>query len=444
MKRTWFRWVFVRVLIAGALYALLYTGLNVGLSSAIETRTASLKSLGIPMTVDELKQSVSRGGPDAGPFWRAAAELWGGVEASLVHANEESKEPINAFEYQLVDGVMRGPDGKKPASDAEIANLRSFLTQQERILGLLREAADRPGYAPRLDLSEGPGLKLPYLSACRRMAQCVRAAADLAVKDGECDRAIDYWITLRGLARWNESEPLLILQLCSIVIDAYLDASLRESLKIADFSDAQLRRMQALLVAPTNFQERHRRAMTGELVGFGLVMMDELHRGLGGFASVGAPAAGFVKIWLKAEKLAWLSAFRDYFEQTRDIDFGRQATVRIPAFPWYAPLGRMLCPAYAGIAKRFLTEEANRRLMIYVLQLRRHKLAAGTYPQALSDLALDGETRKYPLADPFTGKDFMYRREGDGFVIYSLGENRTDDGGKLEEAEDDIVYALPK
>ena len=31
--------------------------------------------------------------------------------------------------------------------------------------------------------------------------------------------------------------------------------------------------------------------------------------------------------------------------------------------------------------------------------------------------------------DPFTGKDYVYRRKDTGFVVYSLGENLKDDGG---------------
>jgi uncharacterized protein YfaT (DUF1175 family) len=32
--------------------------------------------------------------------------------------------------------------------------------------------------------------------------------------------------------------------------------------------------------------------------------------------------------------------------------------------------------------------------------------------------------------DPFTGKQLVYRREGEGFVVYSLGSNLKDDGGR--------------
>ncbi len=49
--------------------------------------------------------------------------------------------------------------------------------------------------------------------------------------------------------------------------------------------------------------------------------------------------------------------------------------------------------------------------------------------------------------DPFTGKSFVYRREGDGFIVYSLGVNRTDDGGVEDEKDrdkGDIVWRIER
>jgi len=46
--------------------------------------------------------------------------------------------------------------------------------------------------------------------------------------------------------------------------------------------------------------------------------------------------------------------------------------------------------------------------------------------------------------DPFSGKDFVYKRQGKGFLLYSIGENLKDDGGLAapEEAPADIVWQM--
>ena len=44
--------------------------------------------------------------------------------------------------------------------------------------------------------------------------------------------------------------------------------------------------------------------------------------------------------------------------------------------------------------------------------------------------------------DPFSGKDYVYRREGKGFVVYSVSGNGTDDGGRdsRDVEKDDLVF----
>lgn len=70
--------------------------------------------------------------------------------------------------------------------------------------------------------------------------------------------------------------------------------------------------------------------------------------------------------------------------------------------------------------------------------LERYRLAEGQYPESLAALAPTW-LKEVPadLLDPNGGK-LKYRREGDGgFVLYSIGLNRVDDGGKPGAAEQD-------
>ena len=63
----------------------------------------------------------------------------------------------------------------------------------------------------------------------------------------------------------------------------------------------------------------------------------------------------------------------------------------------------------------------------------------GAYADKLEQLT-PGILKELPL-DPFTGKSFIYRREGKGFVVYSVGEDLKDDGGVEERAlKPDIVW----
>lgn len=91
----------------------------------------------------------------------------------------------------------------------------------------------------------------------------------------------------------------------------------------------------------------------------------------------------------------------------------------------------LLAPALSAYDTSVARGEAQVSLMRLALALEEQRLAGpadgGGYPERLDDLAPTflGEV---PL-DPFTGKPFVYERRGDGYLLYSVGQNAVDDGG---------------
>ena len=66
---------------------------------------------------------------------------------------------------------------------------------------------------------------------------------------------------------------------------------------------------------------------------------------------------------------------------------------------------------------------ADLRLTRAGLALLQYQQAHGTFPAALDALGQEG------LIDPYTDQPLHYRPEGKGFVVYSVGEDRHDNGG---------------
>ena len=75
----------------------------------------------------------------------------------------------------------------------------------------------------------------------------------------------------------------------------------------------------------------------------------------------------------------------------------------------------------------------------------------GAYPQSLDELKsrLGWKVEK----DPLTGKDFHYKRQSAGFLLYGVGPNLRDDGGVYRRRKmtdrpnpeyDDIVWEMAK
>ncbi len=81
---------------------------------------------------------------------------------------------------------------------------------------------------------------------------------------------------------------------------------------------------------------------------------------------------------------------------------------------------------------------ARRALLLAALAIHEYKARNGAFPGTLSDVHIDG----VPIPDDiFSGRPLVYRRKGDGFVLYSIGANLKDDGGFDERDNGDIVWA---
>jgi len=79
------------------------------------------------------------------------------------------------------------------------------------------------------------------------------------------------------------------------------------------------------------------------------------------------------------------------------------------------------------------------RLLLTACAVEAYGLKYANYPDTLT--ALDETQRNSVGEDPYTGEPIHYRREGQGFVLYCVGENLADDGGDKHK---DIVFQVTR
>lgn len=108
---------------------------------------------------------------------------------------------------------------------------------------------------------------------------------------------------------------------------------------------------------------------------------------------------------------------------------------------WCAPLTYF--HLFAGAPPtygRIVLAHARIILARFALACELFRSARGQYPERLEELAPEFLPEIPP--DPFTGKPFVYKRKGKGFIVYSVGENLKDDGGAKDYAagKDDISW----
>ncbi len=65
-----------------------------------------------------------------------------------------------------------------------------------------------------------------------------------------------------------------------------------------------------------------------------------------------------------------------------------------------------------------------------VIALLRYKQERGSCPENLDELMTAGYIKKIPM-DAFSDRPLVYKKMGDDFILYSVGHNYIDDGGKM-------------
>ena len=85
------------------------------------------------------------------------------------------------------------------------------------------------------------------------------------------------------------------------------------------------------------------------------------------------------------------------------------------------------CPA--GAVFLCLFGEAFEHGLLVVEGLKMFQQDIGEYPDSLKLLTANKFLKELPM-DPFSGKPFIYKRAGKGYLLYSVGMNAKDDGGR--------------
>ncbi len=122
------------------------------------------------------------------------------------------------------------------------------------------------------------------------------------------------------------------------------------------------------------------------------------------------------------------------------VTIARDAVYNERAYSWRDGLGRKAPVALASMAPgklgliRVYEEVVNRRdatlqLLVADFAVRMFKHDRGQLPESLAEIQ-PGYLSAIPL-DPYSGRSLIYRRAADTYVLYSVGRDGKDDGGRF-------------
>jgi len=109
---------------------------------------------------------------------------------------------------------------------------------------------------------------------------------------------------------------------------------------------------------------------------------------------------------------------------------------------WRYTLNRRLAPMPGIMKDIHCGLVANVQIARAGLGLLRYRHVHGQFPPSLDPLELEG------LTDPYDGKPLRYRRQGNGFIVYSVDEDQKDNGGSprqpKKKTDFDMVWQFPR
>jgi len=343
------------------------------------------------------------------------------------------------------------PQPQSPAQDVLLA-----LSKYDPAIEELRQASRLPYSRFPIDYdAENPaGIWLPHLGSLKRSAQVLELRAIAKLQNGQSEKALDDVKLMLHLNEAVRTEPFIISHLVRIAL--FEECTLQpiyEGLAEHYWSDAQLVELDSEL-ANLDFLADYPKVQKSAII-FSSEEANYLrrHRDYATqFAQMGISYRGEIKFqfaiyhympggWFYQSALKNGRMLMQYLPSVNhDTGTISPALVRkadaaannaVSFFDPLDALNKMFNSDFliaGNFVKKIADAQSSVDLVRVAIALERYRLAHGSYPDTLDELAPQS-IEKVPH-DVIRGGPLHYRRNDDGqFVLYSVGWNEKDDGG---------------
>jgi len=388
----------------------------------VQNRLNAIRDAGYPVTLEELDAWYAYpDGPNAADVYQQAFEAYVAEEQL-----ERILAPLNGHTQ------LPGPGEKMPEEVAK--RVANYLERNAKAIALLEEAAKIDECRFPIDLREGYVL-LPHGVQLKQAVRMLKLQSLLDADRGHYDRAADRCLTMIAVAQAMKNEPILLSQTISISHQYRVYEHIEQLLATGRISDSRLQSL-SQAINQIDLDRMALRAMVWEqCLGHDLfnnpaTLINEYPyntmRSRIGFI------ARRVTGWLDIDHYHYLD-----ITQSR-IHFAEHPTWPVPkslddnrlfAPPhqtnsfWRKPLGPTLITYQS-----FFISKADKRVVLTGIAVERYRQKHSQLPAQPQDLV--PEFLDTIPNDPFTGIPLSYRLEGAGAIIYSLGVDGVDDGGR--------------
>jgi hypothetical protein len=335
---------------------------------------------------------------------------------------------------------------QQPLTEEQVAALRTELARVAPALAEARKLAELPeGRYPIRYAPDYIGTLSPHDQDVRQIASLLACDALLRTQEGDADGALASCRAILNAGRSIGDEPLSVPQMVRSACPSFAVTKAQRVLAQGAPSEAALLQLQQL------FEKE-------EAVPIMLIVARGERAGWDRFAE--AFLAGQVKLstlalaarlhsedelgeaeWLalrtRRSVVAQRAALLRYMN--RAVEIARlPCEQQVPRFEQWEEsakdqplLVRSLAPKLIKIAEGYQLSRAELRCAIVAIAAERYRRAGGRWPDSLEALQGAGYLREVPT-DLYDGRPLRMRRLEDGLVVYSVGPDGQDNGGRLD------------
>ena len=413
---------------------------------AVDMELEKIKASGETLTIEEIVPPEVPDAENAAPLYQQAFTL-----LNFSQADQDA--------WGELHNSMNDPRKAKAAS---VATLEHIVGKNASAIKLLEAAAQRPKCRFPVDWSAGFRAEFHHLTKLRTCSQLLALKIATHAIQEEMAEALDTAQVSLAMSKALQREPRIVSQIVAYAIQSITLRPLQEALlehsaptsacrKLFDYLQ-QMKLDQAFLhtlwgmrvLTMRAFDEIQDQPEEGTwLIGDDVEMVSFAYN---------SPLGRKMRALDKACYLCLMSELipdltqrcRESPQATRLLENGEETV------PPYCIMTNTLIQkanlwALALCAWKRDVAVAQIRIAQVALALKAYKNKMGQYPASLAELR---KVIPWELPeDPFSGQNFVYKSEGDGFLVYSVGPNLKDDDGQAwdygfqgKRASGDIIW----
>jgi hypothetical protein len=406
------RWRWLKLTGLGAL-AIVGLGLiwfalaNWRASARLNAKLAEVEARGVPLSLVELSRTPPPPDQNAATYLDRAAAQLKAIE-SIVSTAGDRLSYADQYRFQL----------QRMPTPALLAALQTAFAQNPEAIPLLFKAAAAPDYDPQLNYDQPQHAFLEeYLNNSQDVRRPIRVLnyyVTMCLNDGKQVEALDACIAMFQLIRHFDRRPLLTGYLVNLAVRGVAVHAANSVLRAGPLPAEGRSRLEAELAHPVPRLQS--------------VIESERAYGMGEFRELPIAGSAYLRTPMGKRDMA------DYLELLDGIE-KRAQTPYSEVHAWIdslqlGPLAQLMVPAMQASyeAETRLTAQL-RCLQILNVLTQRVSDNPDSSPN-LTDLGLPAEA----ITDPYAGKQLILRHEPNGWLIYSVGQNGKDDGGRIHDS----------